>query len=78
METPTNVRDLVKRLVELENEVQNLQKSNKALKNMNENGRALAVLLSGKTRRQSTFSNYEVKQHAKSISDALTKKPLTR
>jgi predicted RNase H-like nuclease (RuvC/YqgF family) len=78
METPTSIHELVNRLVELENQVQRLQRENKALKNMNENGRAKAVLLSVKTTKQSTFSNYEVKQHARDISDALTKKPLTR
>jgi hypothetical protein len=78
METPTNIHELVNRLVELENQVQQLQKDNKALRSMNENGRQLAVLLSGKTTKKSTFSNYEVKQHARDISDALTKRPLIR
>lgn len=78
METPTNIHDLVNKLVELENQVRQLQRENKALKNMNENGRQKAVLLSVKATKQSTFSNYEVKQHARDISDALIKKPLTR
>lgn len=78
METPTNVHELVEQLVALENQVQQLTKENKALKNMNEKGRQLAVVLSMKTTKKSTFSNYEVKQHAKDISDALTKKPLIR
>jgi hypothetical protein len=78
METPTNIHELVNRLVELENKVQSLNKENKALRSMNENGRQKAVLLSVKTTKQSTFSNYEVKQHARDISDALTNKPLIR
>lgn len=78
METPTNIHELVNRLVELENQVQNLQKENKALKNMNEKGRDLTLLLSVKARKQSTFSNYEITRHTKDIFDALTKKPLLR
>ena len=78
METPKNIHELVNQLVALENQVQKLQKDNKALRSMNENGRQLAGLLMSKATKKSTFSNYEVKQHAKDISDALTKKPLIR
>lgn len=78
MKTPTNVRELVERLVELENQNQRLLKENKALKNINENGRQLAALLTAKTSQKSTFSNYEVKQHAKDISEALSKRPVLR
>ena len=78
MNTPTNVRQLVERMVELEKQVQRLQKENKALKNINENGRQLAGLLTAKTSQKSTFTNYEVKQHAKDISEALTKRPKIR
>jgi hypothetical protein len=78
MKTPTNVRELVERLVELEALTQRLQRENKALKNINENGRQLAGLLIAKTSQKSTFSNYEVKQHAKDISEALSKRPVIR
>lgn len=78
MKTPTNVRELVQQLVELENQNQRLLRENKALRNINENGRQLAGLLISKTSQKSTFSNYEVKQHAKDISEALAKKPTVR
>jgi hypothetical protein len=78
METPTNIHELVNRLVELENKVQSLQKENKALKNMNEKGRDITLLLSVKARKQSKFSNYEITRHTKDIFEALTKKPLLR
>lgn len=78
METPKNITELVTRLVELEAALEQSKRENLALKSMNSKGRELAVLLSSKSRRQSTFTNYEVQQHAKDISDALTKKPLVR
>jgi regulator of replication initiation timing len=78
MKTPTNIRELVAQMVELESQVQRLQRENKALKNINENGRQLAGHLISKTTQKSTFSNYEVKQHAKDISEALSKRPALR
>lgn len=78
MSTPTNIKELVNRLVELENENKALKKQNLALKSMNDNGRSLATMLMAKTTKKSTFTNYEIKQAAKDISDALIKKPLIR
>jgi hypothetical protein len=68
MKTPTNVRELVEQLILLEKQVQRLQEENRALKNVNENARKLAVSLSSRTTKKSTFTNYEVKQHAIEIS----------
>ena len=78
METPKNVRELVDRLVTLEAEVEKLKKENRVLRAMNESARQLVIVLRGLTTKKSNFTNYEVKQHATSIHDALTKKPLLR
>lgn len=77
-QTPKTIRELAAQLVEYENTIKQLNKKNKALQMMLDNGRQKAVIMHARSTKKSSFTNYEVKQMSKDVLDALQKKPLLK
>jgi flagellar biosynthesis/type III secretory pathway chaperone len=76
--TPTNVKQLVEKLVEYENIIKDLNRRNKALTNVATRARQQAVSMHTKSTKKSTFTNYEVKQMSKELLAALEQTPLIK
>jgi uncharacterized protein YdcH (DUF465 family) len=76
--TPTNVKQLVEKLVEYENIIKDLKRRNKALTNVATRARQQAVSIHTKSTKKSTFTNYEVKQMSKELLAALEQTPLIK
>lgn len=76
--TPKTLDELITRLMELENENKDLTRKLAAVTEVNTQARTKAVLMHSKATKQSTFTNYEVKQYAKTLMDVLSKIPLKK
>lgn len=76
--TPTNINDLVDQLLRYETIIRDLKRKNKALAMTNDRARQQAVSMHTKSTKKSAFTNYEVKQMANSMLEALEKIPLLK
>lgn len=76
--TPKTLDELVTRLMELEHDNAELARKLKAVTEVNAQARTKAVLMHSKATKQSNFTNYEVKQYAKTLMDILSKIPLKK
>lgn len=76
--TPKTLDELVTRLMELEHDNAELTRKLKAVTEVNAQARTKAVLMHSKATKQSNFTNYEVKQYAKTLMDILSKIPLKK
>lgn len=76
--TPKTLDELITRLMELEHDNAELTRKLKAVTEVNAQARTKAVLMHSKATKQSNFTNYEVKQYAKTLMDILSKIPLKK